>query len=88
MFHFRDRSTVATSGTDLESLYIKDQYGSGLKWREGRRFEEAGVAEVVNWSELPLDSGWRGFVNSGDGPLRQVDNHVKDRFITEWLGET
>jgi quercetin dioxygenase-like cupin family protein len=25
------------------------------------------------------------FVNSGDGPLRQVDIHVSPKFITEWL---
>jgi mannose-6-phosphate isomerase-like protein (cupin superfamily) len=25
------------------------------------------------------------FVNSGDGPLRQVDIHVNPRFSTEWL---
>lgn len=27
------------------------------------------------------------FVNSGDGPLRQIDIHANDRFVTEWLGE-
>jgi mannose-6-phosphate isomerase-like protein (cupin superfamily) len=26
-----------------------------------------------------------GFVNSGDGPLRQVDIHASPHFITEWL---
>lgn len=25
------------------------------------------------------------FINSGDGPLRQLDIHLSDRFITEWL---
>jgi mannose-6-phosphate isomerase-like protein (cupin superfamily) len=25
------------------------------------------------------------FVNSGDGPLRQVAIHVSPRFVTEWL---
>ena len=25
------------------------------------------------------------FVNSGDGPLRQVDIHLNERFVTEWL---
>lgn len=25
------------------------------------------------------------FVNSGSGPLRQVDIHVNERFITDWL---
>ena len=28
-----------------------------------------------------------GFVNSGDGPLRQLDIHVSPRFVTEWLDE-
>ncbi|HEY7036562.1 MAG TPA: cupin domain-containing protein [Thermomicrobiales bacterium] len=27
------------------------------------------------------------FVNSGDGPLRQLDIHLNDRFQTEWLEE-
>jgi mannose-6-phosphate isomerase-like protein (cupin superfamily) len=27
------------------------------------------------------------FVNSGTGPLRQVDIHANDRFVTEWLEE-
>jgi mannose-6-phosphate isomerase-like protein (cupin superfamily) len=27
---------------------------------------------------------WHGFVNSGDGPLRQLDIHVSPRFVTEW----
>ena len=25
------------------------------------------------------------FINSGDGPLRQIDIHCNDRFVTEWL---
>ena len=25
------------------------------------------------------------FVNSGTGPLRQIDIHADDRFVTEWL---
>lgn len=27
------------------------------------------------------------FVNSGDGPLRQIDIHANERFITDWLEE-
>lgn len=27
------------------------------------------------------------FVNSGTGPLRQIDIHANDRFVTEWLEE-
>ena len=26
-----------------------------------------------------------GFVNSGEGPLRQVDIHASPRFVTDWL---
>jgi mannose-6-phosphate isomerase-like protein (cupin superfamily) len=26
------------------------------------------------------------FVNSGDGPLRQIDIHLSPRYVTEWLG--
>jgi mannose-6-phosphate isomerase-like protein (cupin superfamily) len=25
------------------------------------------------------------FINSGSGPLRQLDIHTSDRFVTEWL---
>jgi mannose-6-phosphate isomerase-like protein (cupin superfamily) len=25
------------------------------------------------------------FVSTGDGPLRQIDIHANDRFVTEWL---
>lgn len=25
------------------------------------------------------------FVNTGSGPLRQIDIHTSDRFVTEWL---
>ena len=27
------------------------------------------------------------FVNIGDGPLRQVDIHLSDRYVTDWLEE-
>jgi mannose-6-phosphate isomerase-like protein (cupin superfamily) len=33
---------------------------------------------------IPPDTPHR-FVNSGDGPLRQVDIHLSSRFVTEWL---
>jgi mannose-6-phosphate isomerase-like protein (cupin superfamily) len=26
------------------------------------------------------------FVNSGDGPLRQIDIHASPKFVTEWMG--
>lgn len=28
-----------------------------------------------------------GFVNSGDGPLRQIDVHLSSSFVTDWLDE-
>jgi mannose-6-phosphate isomerase-like protein (cupin superfamily) len=46
---------------------------------EGRR--EVGVGDVV----LIAPHQPHGFVNSGDGPLRQLDIHVSPRFVTEWL---
>ena len=27
------------------------------------------------------------FINTGTGPLRQIDIHASDRFVTVWLGE-
>jgi mannose-6-phosphate isomerase-like protein (cupin superfamily) len=35
----------------------------------------------------PADTPHR-FVNSGEGQLRQVDIHLSNRFITEWLAES
>lgn len=40
----------------------------------------AGQVVVVEPGEV------HSFVNSGDGPLRQIDIHASPRFITEWLG--
>ena len=42
---------------------------------------EVGPGEVV---VVPAGQ-WHGFVNSGDGPLRQIDIHVSASFDTEWL---
>jgi quercetin dioxygenase-like cupin family protein len=44
---------------------------------------EAGAGDIV---VIPGDTPHR-FVNSGDGPLRQVDIHVSPHFVTEWLAE-
>jgi hypothetical protein len=38
---------------------------------------------IVAVDELP----WHGFVNSGDGSLRQIDIHVSPSFDTEWREE-
>jgi mannose-6-phosphate isomerase-like protein (cupin superfamily) len=44
---------------------------------------QVGAGEVV---VVPPDTPHR-FVNSGDGPLRQIAIHVNSRFVTEWLEE-
>jgi mannose-6-phosphate isomerase-like protein (cupin superfamily) len=44
---------------------------------------EAGAGDIV---VVPAEVPHR-FVNSGDGPLRQVDIHVNPHFVTEWLSE-
>jgi mannose-6-phosphate isomerase-like protein (cupin superfamily) len=42
---------------------------------------EVGPGEIV----VVPPGQWHGFVNSGDGPLRQIDIHVSPSFDTEWL---
>jgi mannose-6-phosphate isomerase-like protein (cupin superfamily) len=41
---------------------------------------EIGPGEVV---VVPAGT-WHGFVNSGAGPLKQIDIHVSPHFDTEW----
>jgi mannose-6-phosphate isomerase-like protein (cupin superfamily) len=47
----------------------------------GDEEREVRAGEVV---VVPPDTPHR-FVNSGDGPLRQIAIHVNSRFVTEWL---
>jgi mannose-6-phosphate isomerase-like protein (cupin superfamily) len=47
----------------------------------GDEEREVRAGEVV---VVPADTPHR-FVNSGDGPFRQIDIHVSPRFVTEWL---
>jgi mannose-6-phosphate isomerase-like protein (cupin superfamily) len=49
----------------------------------GDEEREVGAGEMV---VVPAGQ-WHGFVNSGDGPLRQIDLHLSARFETEWLVE-
>lgn len=42
---------------------------------------EAGPGDIVI---VPAGTP-HAFVNIGDGPLKQVDIHAADRFVTEWL---
>lgn len=47
------------------------------------------VVEVVAGQiMIALPNEPHAFVNSGDGPLRQVDIHCNERFVTEWLAAT
>jgi mannose-6-phosphate isomerase-like protein (cupin superfamily) len=47
----------------------------------GEEQREVGPGQVV---VVPAGQ-WHGFVNSGAGPLRQIDIHVSAGFETEWL---
>jgi mannose-6-phosphate isomerase-like protein (cupin superfamily) len=44
------------------------------------------VVEVNGGQVVVVEAGVpHKFVNTGAGPLRQVDIHASERFITEWL---
>jgi mannose-6-phosphate isomerase-like protein (cupin superfamily) len=49
----------------------------------GDEEREVGAGEMV---VVPAGQ-WHAFVNSGDGPLRQIDIHVSPGFETEWRVE-
>jgi mannose-6-phosphate isomerase-like protein (cupin superfamily) len=56
--------------------------------QEGQATFTAGDEErVVRAGEIVIVPAGvpHAFVNSGDGPLRQIDIHVSPRFVTEWL---
>jgi mannose-6-phosphate isomerase-like protein (cupin superfamily) len=48
---------------------------------DGVSFREVGPGEIA----IVDPNQPHGFVNSGDGQLRQIDVHLSPRFITEWL---
>jgi mannose-6-phosphate isomerase-like protein (cupin superfamily) len=63
-------------------------YGEVFVVQEGRATYRVGSAtvDVTAPRVLIVRAGVpHGFVNSGDGQLRQVDIHLNDRIITEWL---
>ena len=72
------------SGTALH----KHPYEEIIIVQEGRgTFVLDGVESDVQAGEIviiPAGAPHR-FVNSGDGPLRQIDIHVSSHFATEWL---
>ena len=51
------------------------------------RFTAGGEERIVRGGEIVIVPAGvaHGFVNCGEGPLRQIDIHVNDRFDTEWL---
>jgi len=64
-------------------------YGEVFVVQEGRATFTVGpdTLEVTAPPRIVIVSAGvpHAFVNSGDGPLRQVDIHLSDRFVTEWL---
>lgn len=48
----------------------------------GSRIVKAGTVAIVDAGQP------HAFVNSGDGPLKQIDIHLSPRFVTEWLEES
>jgi mannose-6-phosphate isomerase-like protein (cupin superfamily) len=65
-----------------EEVFIV-QEGRATFTAGGEQREVRGGAIVVVPPETP-----HRFVNSGDGPLRQIAIHVSPRFVTEWLDES
>lgn len=62
-----------------EEIFIL-QEGRGTFWA-GDEEREAGAGEILI---VPAGVPHR-FVNTGDGPLKQIDIHVSPSFATEWL---
>lgn len=50
-------------------------------------FTDGSVTRDVGAGEIAIvDAGQaHGFINSGEGRLRQIDIHLSQRFITDWL---
>jgi mannose-6-phosphate isomerase-like protein (cupin superfamily) len=62
-----------------EEVFIVEEGRATFTGGDEEREVSAGDIVVV-----PPNTPHR-FVNSGDGPLRQVAIHVSPRFVTEWL---
>jgi quercetin dioxygenase-like cupin family protein len=68
------------------SLHRHD-YDEVLIVQEGEATVTAGdQTRVVHAGEVVMIPAgtWHAFVNTGDGPLRQIDIHAAGRFGTEW----
>jgi mannose-6-phosphate isomerase-like protein (cupin superfamily) len=56
-----------------------------LEGRATFRIGDQGEHEVGPGEIVVVPAGhWHGFVNSGEGTLRQIDIHVSPSFDTEW----
>jgi quercetin dioxygenase-like cupin family protein len=87
------------AGTDISLILVDMPPGGRVRlhrhaYREvfvvqdGQATYRVGSAtlEVTAPSVLVVAAGVpHGFVNSGDGRLRQVDIHLSERIVTEWL---
>jgi quercetin dioxygenase-like cupin family protein len=64
-----------------EEIFIVNEGEATFDLGDEKRVVRAGEIVIVPAGQ------WHGFVNSGQGPLRQVDIHVSPRYVTEWLEE-
>ena len=72
---------------DGPSLH-KHDYDEVFVVQEGRARMVAGDRELeVGAGDIVVVPAGQphGFVNSGEGPLRQIDIHLSPRYVTEWL---
>lgn len=87
--------------TDVSFILVTFQSGEGVRlhqhpYQEIFIIQEGVATYTVDTTMLEARAGQiiiapaetpHKFVNSGEGPLRQVDIHLSRRFITEWLEE-
>ena len=87
------------AGTAISLILVDMPPGGGVRLhrhayqevfvvQEGRARYQVGAAtlEVAAPRVLVVAAGVpHGFVNSGEGRLRQVDIHLSERIVTEWL---
>lgn len=88
-----------SAGTAVSLILVDMASGEGVRLhrhayqevfvvQEGRATYRVGgdTVEVTAPRILVVAAGVpHGFVNSGDGRLRQVDIHLSERIVTEWL---
>lgn len=64
---------------DYDEVFIVQEGSATMT--AGDRELEVGAGDIV---VVPAGQP-HAFVNSGDGPLRQIDIHLSPRYVTEWL---